>query len=169
MSEIHPPRIEYFDLAAQTNTDRDGRVRPVDRMYVKPWGLYMARATEVPRLPVMESWLIPALSLRASIFHYQPRAEHDQDFYLDIGEFGPVGPQLWRAEDHYLDILVHTGRSSRLIDIDELIAANTAGLLDLPKTIAAVNRAMHVIDGIASHGHDFEQWAAAAGVPLSWR
>ncbi len=97
-------------------------------------GLYMARhADHPPRFHYLESWIIPELGIRASILHFTP-PEHirDWDFYVDIGDF-IRGDQVWTSEDHYLDLIVQTGRSVELLDVDELLEANTAGILD-PKT-----------------------------------
>ena len=85
---IHPPKHEKFDLVAGTNTDPKGIERAVDEYTVKPWGLYMARPTPGrAQFHYLESWLLPALGLRASIFHFNPGHERDQDFYLDVGRY----------------------------------------------------------------------------------
>ena len=83
---IHPPKHETFDLAARTNTDPKGIVRAVDVYTVEPWGLYMARPTPGrAQFHYLESWLLPSLGLRATVFHFNPGHERDQDFYLDVG------------------------------------------------------------------------------------
>ena len=46
----------------------------------------MARTADHPQFHYLESWLLPVLGLRASIFHYHPDHERDQDHYVDIGE-----------------------------------------------------------------------------------
>ncbi len=93
---IHPPKHETFDLAARTNTDPKGVVRAVDVYTVEPWGLYLARPTPGrAQFHYLESWLLPALHLRATVFHFNPGHERDQDFYLDVGEYTP-GPEVWQ-------------------------------------------------------------------------
>ena len=83
---IHPPKREMFDVLARTNTDPKGIVRDVDVYSVQPWGLYMARPTPGrAQFHYLESWLLPSLSLRATIFHFNAGYERDQDFYLDVG------------------------------------------------------------------------------------
>ncbi|WP_024803899.1 DUF402 domain-containing protein [Nocardia sp. BMG51109] len=168
--DLHRPKVEYFDVAELTNTDPKGHVRPVERYRVEPWGLYMARTADHPQFHYLESWLLPSLSIRATVFHYRPAARHrDQDYYLDIGEFAAVGTDRWKSVDHYLDITVRTGRDAELLDVDELLAAYGAGYLGPADTQRAIESATTAIDGIASHGYDVDRWLAALGIRLSWR
>ena len=128
---MHPPKHETFDLRARTNTDPKGIVRAVDEYAVRPWGLYLARPTPGrAQFHYLESWLLPSLGLRASIFHYNPGHERDHDFYLDVGEYTP-GPDEWRSEDHYLDLEVRTHAGVDLADVDELLDAVRHGLWHL--------------------------------------
>ena len=76
----------------------------------------------------LESWLLPGLGLRASIFHFNPGYERDQDHYLDVAAV-TVGPDRWHTEDHYLDLVVRSGRGTDLVDVDELLSAHHHGLL----------------------------------------
>jgi len=96
--DLHPPKVEYFDVPAMTNTDPKGFVREVEEYRVEPFGLYMARPV-VGRAKVayLESWLLPELGLRISDWHFQPGHERDQDFYLDIARIEP-GPEVWRND-----------------------------------------------------------------------
>ena len=94
-----------------------------------PWGLYMARPTPGrAQFHYLESWLLPSLGLRASIFHFNPGHERDQDFYLDVGRY-TAGAQTWHSEDHYLDLVVRTGEGVEMEDVDELLTAVRHGLL----------------------------------------
>jgi predicted RNA-binding protein associated with RNAse of E/G family len=165
---MHPPKVETFDVAAGTNTDPKGIVRAVDTYEVHPWGLYMARASDHKQFCYLESWLLPRLGLRATIFHFTPGNERDQDRYVDIGEYTHQG-QLWHGTDHYLDLVVQTGRGTTLLDTDELLAARAANLLDAPTTERAVHRTMTAVDGIAAHGHDLDAWLRSEGMPVTWR
>ncbi|EUA54931.1 hypothetical protein I550_3081 [Mycobacterium intracellulare 1956] len=104
-------------------------MRAVDEYAVHPWGLYVARPTPGrAQFHYLESWLLPSLGLRATVFHFNPGHERDHDYYLDVGEYTP-GPEVWRAEDHYLDIEVRSGARAELCDIDELLDAVRHGLL----------------------------------------
>ena len=120
---MHPPKQETFDLVAYTNTDPKGEVRDVDVYTVQPWGLYVARPTPGrAQFRYLESWLLPALGLRATVFHFNPGHERDQDFYLDVGDY-TAGPRCWHSHDHYLDLVVRTGAGVELADTDELLTA----------------------------------------------
>jgi uncharacterized protein len=166
---IHPPKHETFDLVARTNTDPKGIVRAVDVYIVKPWGLYLARPTPGrAQFHYIESWLLPSLGLRATVFHFNPGHERDQDYYLDVGEYTP-GPTAWHSEDQYLDLVVRTGVATELHDVDELVAAVRYGLL--PEAVAeqAILRAVAAVKGLARHGHDLHRWLSSLGMDLSWR
>lgn len=166
---IHPPKRETFDLTAGTNTDPKGIVRAVDVYAVEPWGLYMARsAPGRAQFHYLESWLLPALGLRATVFHFNPGYERDQDFYLDVGEYTP-GLTVWRCEDHYLDLVVRTGRDVRLTDADELLAAVASGLLSAEAAERAIHIAIATVDALARHDYDLHRWLAGHGMALTWR
>lgn len=116
----------------------------------------------------LESWLLPALGLRASIFHFHPGHERDQDYYLDVGEI-VVGPQCWETEDHYLDIVVRTGRGADLVDVEELLEAHRAGVVSTDTAAAAFRRATAAVEGLTAHGYDLNAWLMSLGVQLGWR
>ncbi len=98
LAPAHRPKIEYFNVTECTNTDPKGFVRPVDHYRLEPWGLYMARTADHPQFHYLESWIIPDLGIRASIFHFHPYHDRDQDHYIDIGDF-TRGPDVWKSED----------------------------------------------------------------------
>ncbi|MBF6299956.1 DUF402 domain-containing protein [Nocardia amamiensis] len=166
--DVHRPKVEYFNIADLTNTDPKGFVRPVERYHVEPWGLYMARTSDHPQFHYIESWLLPKLFLRATVFHYLPAHRRDQDYYLDVGEFTVVAPKKWKSVDHYLDIVVRSSRETQLLDVDELFAAHAAGLVTLAEAEAAVQHATAAIDGIAANGHTFEGWMESMDINLTW-
>jgi uncharacterized protein len=166
---IHPPKRETFDVRNATNTDPKGIVRDVEVYTVTPWGLYMARpAPGRAQFHYLESWLLPALDLRATVFHFNPGYERDQDFYLDVGRIAVDG-DVWRTEDHYLDLVVRTGRGVELVDADELIAAVCGGLLDEETADRAIQTAVATVDGLARHGYDLDGWLAQREMVLTWR
>lgn len=166
---IHPPKHETFDLLARTNTDPKGVVRAVDEYVVRPWGLYLARPTPGrAQFNYLESWLLPTLGLRATIFHFNPGHERDQDYYLDVGEYTP-GRDVWSSEDHYLDLVVRTNRGVDLADVDELLDAVRHGLLTPEVGEFAVRRAVDAVDGLARNDYDLNAWLAGQGTPLTWR
>lgn len=144
-------------------------MRAVDVYTVEPWGLYMARPTPGrAQFHYLESWLLPSLGLRASIFHFNPGHERDQDYYLDIGRF-TAGPTSWHSEDHYLDLVLRTGIGVELCDVDELLTAVRHGLLSPDIAEDAVQTAAATIDGLAGHGYDLDRWLAGNGMALTWR
>lgn len=144
-------------------------MRSVDVYAVHPWGLYMARPTPGrAQFHYLESWLLPSLGLRASVFHFNPGHERDQDYYLDVGPI-TVGDQVWYAEDHYLDLVVHTGSRVELIDVDELLEAVQQGLLTPAAAEEAVHAAAATIDGLARHDYDLGRWLGSREMVLAWR
>ncbi|MEH3142038.1 MAG: DUF402 domain-containing protein [Mycobacterium kyogaense] len=166
---MHPPKRETFDLVARTNTDPKGIVRDVDVFTVHPWGLYMARPTPGrAQFGYLESWLLPDLNLRVTVFHFYPGHEREQDFYLDVGVY-TSGPRVWSGEDHYLDLVLRTGRGVDVTDVDELVTAVREGLLDPGDAERAIHTAVHTTEALARHGYDLDQWLATVGITLTWR
>lgn len=116
----------------------------------------------------LESWLLPSLGLRASVFHFNPGYERDQDYYLDVAAIQPDA-ERWQTEDHYLDLVVRTGRETELVDLDELLEAHRHGLLSSVTVERALQSAVAAVDGLAAHGHDLKAWLAGSGMELSWQ
>ncbi|MEV6773002.1 DUF402 domain-containing protein [Nocardia sp. NPDC051030] len=164
----HRPRLEFFNLAELSWTDYHGYLHQVEHMHAEPWGLYMERIVDNPRFRYIESWMLPELSLRVTVYHQRPGHDRGQTYYLDIGDYGPVGPKKWRAEGHYVHVVARPGQVPELLGIDELLAAHAAGHFDSVRTQTAIARAAAVVDGIAGCGHDVDRWLAAQGVALSW-
>jgi predicted RNA-binding protein associated with RNAse of E/G family len=168
-AHVHPPKRESFDIPARTNTDNKGIVRAVDEYVVRPWGLYMARATPGrAQFRYLESWLLPSVGIRANVFHFNPGYERGQDYYLDVGDI-TAGDTVWHTEDHYLDLVVYTGDRTELLDTDELLEAHRHGLVSTEAAESAIRRAMAAVEGLARHDHDLNAWLAAHGLQLSWR
>lgn len=144
-------------------------MRAVDVYRVEPWGLYMARPTPGrPQFHYLESWLLPTAGLRASIFHFNPGHERDQDFYLDVGRF-TAGEHVWTSEDHYLDLVVRSGVGVELEDVDELLDAIRHHLLSTDDGERAIATATTAIDGLAQNKYELGDWLASLGMPLTWR
>ncbi|MDI3315671.1 MAG: DUF402 domain-containing protein [Mycobacterium sp.] len=136
---------------------------------VRPWGLYLARPTPGrAQFHYLESWLLPSLGVRATVFHFNPGYEPEHDYYLDIGEYTP-GPAVWRSEDYYLDLEVRTGAAVELTDVAELLEAVRHGLLAPEVAERAVRRAVGAVDGLSRHGYDLQCWLATLGMDISWR
>ncbi|WP_170981032.1 DUF402 domain-containing protein [Mycolicibacterium sp. CR10] len=166
---MHPPKHEIFDIAARTNTDPKGIVRAVDVYTVQPWGLYMARPTPGrAQFHYIESWLLPSLGLRATVFHFTPGHERDQDFYLDVGEYTP-GPDRWQGEDHYLDLVLRTREGVQITDVDELLAAVSDGQLSPERGERAILTAFATVEALTRHDYDLDRWLSGIGITLTWR
>lgn len=166
---MHPPKREVFDVPAMTNTDNKGFVRPVDVYRETPYGLYMSRPADHPRFDHLESWLLPALGLRANIFHFTPGHRDGQRLYLDIGRFqGPDDRGRWHAVDWYLDLVDVPGTELQLLDVDELFTAQASGLLTLHEAVEATEIAVQTVRGAAAAG-DIQTWLdTQAGGRLRW-
>ncbi|MFE3959405.1 DUF402 domain-containing protein [Nocardia sp. NPDC059091] len=164
----HRPRLEYFNLADLSWTDYRGFLHPVERLHAEPFGLYVERTVDNPRFHYIESWLLPELTLRATVYHLRPGHDRSQTYYLDIGEYGPCEAKKWRAESHYLHVVARRGQAPELVGIDQLLSAHAAGHFDTARTHLAIERATAVVDGIAGCGHDVDRWLAGQGVTLSW-
>ena len=144
-------------------------MRAVDEYMVKPWGLYMARPTPGrAQFHYLESWLLPSLRLRASIFHFNPGYELDQDYYLDVGRYTP-GQTVWHSEDHYLDLVVRTGKSVELADVDELLTAVRHRLLTPETGEEAIRAALEAVQGLSRNDYDLHRWLSGEGLDLTWR
>lgn len=166
---MHPPKTETFDVAASTNTDPKGHVRPVHTYRVEPFGLYLSREMQGhPSFSWVESWLLPDLGLRVTDWWFTPGQERDQDFYLDIVDVERDG-DVWRTVDHYLDIVVRVGRDSTVIDLDEYVEAVATGLLDRTAGERALAASHRALAGLSEHGHDPGRWLRSLGMELSWR
>lgn len=167
--DVHPPKVETFDLPSMTNVDPKGFVRPVDEYRVEPFGLYLAREVhDHPSLSYRESWLLPEFGIQVTDWYFRPGHERDQDFYLDICVLRP-GERTWHLVDLYLDVVLRTGRGLEVLDTDELLAALAEGYVDARTAQTAMDTAYRTVDGLATHGHDVTAWLAAEGVELTWR
>jgi predicted RNA-binding protein associated with RNAse of E/G family len=169
MPGVHPPKISTFDVPGHVNIDNKGIVRAVDEYRVTPFGLYMSRAiVRRPTAHWIESWLLPDLGLCVSDWWWNPGHERDQDFYLDVCTIERDGGR-WTLTDHYLDIVVRSGRDSTVIDVDEFVSAVATGVLTPATAEAALHTTCAAVAGLAAHGHDLDAWLAGLGINLSWR
>jgi predicted RNA-binding protein associated with RNAse of E/G family len=167
--DVHPPKLETFDVPGMTNVDPKGNVRRVDEYRVEPFGLYLAR--EVPGHPTLsyrESWLLPELGIQVTDWYFRPGQERDQDFYLDIGLIRP-GERTWQLVDLYLDVVLRTGRGLDVLDTDELLGATGAGYIDARTAQAAIETTHHTVEQLAAHDYDLGSWLAGVGIELTWR
>ena len=96
----------------------------------------------------LESWLLPSLSLRVTVFHFNPGYERDQDFYLDVGPITVDG----RGVAHR-GPLPGSGRPDRLGRRPDrrrrAVRGGQQGLVTPETASAAVQTAVAAIDGLA--------------------
>jgi uncharacterized protein len=164
VTDVHPPKIELFDVAAMTNTDPKGIVRAVDCYRTTDFGLYMARVVDGhPTIGYFRSWLLPERGLRVSRWQPRPGKTLDHDVYIDVVDIEPGA--VWRTVDLYLDVLMRDRRDLRVLDTDEVLAARSAGFIDDRTAQRAFERTFAAVDGIAAAGYEVENWLK---IPLTW-
>ena len=167
MTDLHPVKKEIFNTTERVNTDPKGFLREVDTFRVTDFGLYMARGANHPRFGYLESWLLPELGLRANIFHFREGVEERQDFYIDIAEIN-VDDNVWTTRDLYVDLVSVTGEPITVMDIDELAAATSAGLITADDAERAIDATLNAVEGITRNGDDPMQWLRSRGIELTW-
>ncbi|HIW91309.1 MAG TPA: DUF402 domain-containing protein [Candidatus Corynebacterium avicola] len=174
MVDIHPPKQETFDVRGKTNTDPKGAVRPVDQYRLVDRALYMARPADHPRFGYLESWLIPHLDIRVSIFHFRPGAPGSlagQQLYVDIAEVtvepDAADQQIWHTTDLYIDVVTYRGNRWEILDLEELGGALTRGYIDTATADRALTSAQRLVTGMLDAG-GVAPWLAREGVQLTW-
>ncbi|QGU02413.1 hypothetical protein CKALI_07755 [Corynebacterium kalinowskii] len=167
MTDLHPVKKETFDVSALKNTDPKGFLREVDTFHTTDFGLYMARGANHPEFGYLESWLLPTLSLRVNRFHYRDGFERDQDYYFDVAAI-TEDEGVWTTRDFYVDLISVTGEPVEVVDIDELAAATSAGIITAEEAEKAIETTLVAVDGITRNGDDAMAWLNAKGMPLTW-
>ncbi|MEJ5997131.1 DUF402 domain-containing protein [Corynebacterium sp. H130] len=167
MTDLHPVKQETFNVSTAINVDPKGFERKVDTYTVADFGLYMARGANHPEFGYLESWLLPELSLRVSKFHYRPGFERTQDFYFDVAAI-THDSDVWTTRDFYVDLVSLTGDPVEVVDIDELAAATSAGIITAEEAEKAIETTLTAVDGITRNGDDAMAWLAARGMELTW-
>ena len=56
----------------------------------------------------------------------------------------------------------------KVLDIDELSAATSAGLISAEDAELAIDTTLDAVEGITRHGDDAMAWLAHHGIDLSW-
>jgi predicted RNA-binding protein associated with RNAse of E/G family len=167
--DVHPPKIETFDVPAMANVDPKGYVRAVDKYRVEPFGLYLARpVVDRVDLAYRESWLLPDLDLVVTDWTCHPGHQRDHDRYLDIALVRP-GERTWQLVDLYVDIELRTGEGLTVLDTDELLGALGEGLINRVTTQRALDATYRTVESLAAHGYDLGAWLSGLGIELTWR
>lgn len=167
--DLHPIKQETFDTAEAVNVDPKGFLRAVDTYTVTDFGLYMARGANHPRFGYLESWLLPQLGLRANVFHFREGVDARQDYYIDIAAID-ADPErkVWHTRDLYVDLVSVTGEPVDVLDIDELAAACSAGLISAEEAERAIETTLRAVEGITRNGDDPMTWLRSLGIELTW-
>ena len=166
-ADLHPVKQETFDTAANINTDPKGFLREVDTFRVTDFGLYMARGANHPRFGYLESWLLPDLGLRANIFHFREGVDVEQDYYFDVADITVEG-DVWTTRDLYIDLVSTSGEPVDVLDIDELAAATSTGLISAEEAERAMERTLTAVEGITRYSDDAMAWLRTQGMDLTW-
>jgi uncharacterized protein len=168
---IHPPHRYTCDVVRQVTTNRLGEPVPLQACAVTEFGLYTRWlfTQPHPHLLGIKSWALPALNLRVISWLPGPEYPADtEDFYVDIAET-TVDGDIWTIVDHYLDVRVWTGRTARMDDIDEFVAAVLADQLSAASAESALTTSYRALEGITAHGYDLDRWLRTAyGIELFW-
>ncbi|MDO4910475.1 MAG: DUF402 domain-containing protein [Corynebacterium sp.] len=173
MNALHPVKEEKFDLSKSVNKDPKGFLRDVDVFRVTDFGLYMARGADHPKFGYVESWLLPELGLRANVYHYRNDADSGvgdggkEQFYIDVADISVDG-DIWSTRDLYVDLLANDGVPVEVLDIDELAAATSAGLITAEEAERAIENTLAAVEGITRHRDSLLDWLAANGYTLDW-
>ncbi|MEZ2189441.1 DUF402 domain-containing protein [Corynebacterium sp. CCM 9204] len=168
MTDLHPVKQEIFDLNRGTNTDPKGFIREVDTYRITDFGLYMARGANHPRFGYLETWLLPGLGLRVNIFHFREGINVHQDYYVDVAEITTDPSGVWRTRDLYVDLISVTGTPVDVLDIDELAAAASAGLITAEDTETAIETTLTAVEGITRNDDNLMAWLSRLGITLDW-
>ena len=166
-TDLHPVKQETFNTTDNINVDPKGFQREVDTYRVTDFGLYMARGANHPRFGYLESWLLPELGLRANIFHFREGVDVHQDFYIDVADIDVDG-DVWTTRDLYVDLVSTSGEPVDVLDIDELAAATSNGLISAEEAERAMERTLTAVEGITRYGDDVMSWLRTLGMELTW-
>lgn len=167
MVDLHPVKTEVFDTTSSSNTDPKGYLRGVDVFTWTDFGLYMARGADHRYFGYLESWLLPDLGLRANIFHFREGVQARQDYYFDVADIAVEGG-VWHYRDLYVDLVSVTGEPVEVLDIDELAAATSSGLISAAEAETAMDTTLSAVEGITRHDDDAMAWLRSRGVELTW-
>lgn len=167
MVDLHPIKCETFDPKSKTNVDPKGFRRQVDTYRETPFGLYMARGADHPKFGYLESWLLPELGLRANIFHYRDGVEDREDIYIDVVDIN-IEDGVWTTRDLYVDLVWNSGDGIEVVDIDELAAATSAGLISADDAEKAIESTLAAVEGITRYGDNPSAWMKAKGIDIDW-
>ncbi|MCS4534935.1 DUF402 domain-containing protein [Corynebacterium sp. HS2168-gen11] len=171
MVDTHPVKQETFDTRSKINIDPKGFHRSVDTFRETEFGLYMARGADHQFFGYVESWLLPKLGLRINIFHYRDGVQQTEkfyDFYIDVVDIAVDTAGVWTTRDLYVDLLWNIDTQVEVVDIDELAAATSEGLITADDAEKAIETTLMAVDGITRYGDNPLEWIKSQGYELDW-
>ncbi len=169
---MHPVRAYTYLLAQkQCVHTSDGKTETLEYISETPNGLsYLALFDEHrhPKLRARESHVLPRLGVEVSRFEYRRRRTPDDfDYYIDIVRVTEQG-ERWTVRDLYLDVLVYNGEKAKILDTDEYLAAIAEGHLEADEAAYALETAHTLLNKLAQHGYNLENYLQTEGVTLTW-
>lgn len=167
MTDLHPVKQETFNLEANTNVDPKGFLRTVDTYRETEFGLYMARGADHPKFGYLESWLLPEVGLRVNVFHYRDGVTEKEDVYIDMVDIS-INDKVWTTRDLYVDLIWNNGNGIEVVDIDELAAATSAGLISSEEAEKAIEATLAAVEGITRYDDNPTQWLRSRGITIDW-
>lgn len=167
MTDLHPVKQETFNLEAHTNVDPKGFLRTVDTYRETEFGLYMARGADHPNFGYLESWLLPEVGLRINVFHYRDGVTEKEDVYIDVVDIS-INDKVWTTRDLYVDLIWNNGNGIEVVDIDELAAATSAGLITSEEAEKAIEATLAAVEGITRYDDNPAQWLQSRGITIDW-
>ncbi len=167
MTDLHPVKQETFHPEAYTNVDPKGFLRTVDTYRETDFGLYMARGADHPNFGYLESWLLPEVGLRVNVFHYRDGITEKEDVYIDVVDIS-VEDGVWTTRDLYVDLIWNNGNGIEVVDIDELAAATSAGLISAEDAEKAIEATLAAVEGITRNNDNPTLWLKSRGITIDW-
>ena len=153
-----------------TNTDNKGFVRPVQEYRETSYGLYMSRTADHAKFNHMQTWLLLRWDCAPTSFT-SPRdtGRGSVSISMSAGSAVPTTPVAGMPPTGIWTWSTCRRGRSRLIDVDELFDACSAGLLSTADAQEAVFVATRALVGAADHDHRVQDWLdAQVGEPLTW-
>ncbi|MGI8747458.1 MAG: DUF402 domain-containing protein [Deinococcus sp.] len=164
---MHEVRVHTLDLRGGTIVLDGKHFRFLARHELTQAGLHYANEVpDHPQLVHVETHALPSLDLLISRFTHRPGSPSAPRFYLDMASVQP-GEAVWTTRDLYLDVVIETGGTPRLLDADEYAEAVLEGHLSPDEQRRALLSASRAVNGLFAHG-DLDAWLASLGVRLAW-
>ena len=171
---MHPVTEAVYDLASRRCTRHTLKRAELSYLsYVEetPYGLaYVAVHDNHPEALTMQAHILAQLGLQVVKFEYlEPKRPHTNfDYYVDVVRVTEQG-ERWTVRNLYLDVLVFDGERAEILDTDEYLAATQEGHLSVEEAAYALETAHTLINKLAQHGYNLENYLQTEGVTLTWR